>query len=98
MTTPAAASQWAEIEAGPTCACGAPTTVRIMPDGLPALLCFFHTREAGAVIRLPARKPECFQPCDPDCEAGPAHCYWIHEPNHKPGWHSPDDCPVWVAS
>jgi hypothetical protein len=32
----------------------------------------------------------CIQPCDPDCEVGPVHCYWIHEPNHKPGWHSRD--------
>lgn len=33
------------------------------------------------------------QPCDPDCEVGPVHCVWIHEPNHKKGWHSPENCP-----
>jgi len=96
VTTPAL-SQWAEIEPGPTCGCGAPTTVRIMPDRLPWLMCFFHTKEAGGIRRLPLDKPACFQPCDPDCEAGPAHCEWIHEPKHRRGWHSQDDCPVWAA-
>jgi hypothetical protein len=35
----------------------------------------------------------CMQPCDPDCEVGPVHCVWVHQPNHKPGWHSPENCP-----
>jgi hypothetical protein len=39
----------------------------------------------------------CMQPCDPDCEVGPVHCYWVHEPNHKPGWHSQEDCPERAA-
>jgi len=96
VTTPAP-PRWTENEDGPICVCGEPTVVKIMPDGVPVLLCLFHTRESGAVKRLPADKPACFHPCDPDCEVGPAHCYWIHEPNHKPGWHSQDDCPVWAA-
>lgn len=35
----------------------------------------------------------CLWPCDPDCEVGPFHCRWEHEPNHKPGWHSLENCP-----
>jgi hypothetical protein len=88
---------WTENEDGPVCACGEMTVVKITPDGKPVLMCLLHTKEAGAVTRLPLAKPECIQPCDPDCEAGPAHCDWIHEPNHKPGWHSRDDCPVRVS-
>lgn len=34
----------------------------------------------------------CQQPCDPDCELGPVHCYWAHEPNHKTGWHDSKEC------
>lgn len=41
--------------------------------------------------------PECIEPCDPDCEVGPVHCVWIHLPNHKPGWHSAEDCPAKLA-
>jgi hypothetical protein len=37
--------------------------------------------------------PGCVELCDEDCEVGPAHCYWVHEPSHKPGWHRPDECP-----
>ena len=40
------------------------------------------------------RPPACLFPCDDDCESGPAHCYWIHVPRHKAGWHSPEDCPM----
>jgi hypothetical protein len=89
---------WTENEDGPACACGELTVVKILPGGQPVLMCLFHTREAGAVTRLPPDKPECFQSCDPDCEVGPAHCEWVHTPNHKPGWHSQADCPVWMLS
>jgi hypothetical protein len=89
---------WTENEDGPACSCGELTVVKILPDGQPVLLCFFHTREAGAVTPLPETRPECFQPCDKDCEAGPAHCEWVHSPSHKPEWHSQDDCPVWAAA
>jgi hypothetical protein len=91
-------SAWTANESGPACSCGELTVVKILPDGQPVLLCLFHTREAGAVTRLPADRPECFQPCDPDCEAGPAHCEWVHSPARKPGWHSRDDCPVRTAA
>jgi hypothetical protein len=40
-----------------------------------------------------AALPECAALCDEDCEAGPAHCVWVHEPSHKPGWHGPGECP-----
>jgi hypothetical protein len=33
----------------------------------------------------------CPSRCDPDCEIGPVHCYWAHEPNHKQGWHDPEE-------
>jgi hypothetical protein len=85
---------WVDGEDGPVCVCGELTVVRITPDRQPVLTCLFHTREAGAVTWLALDKPGCFQSCDPDCEAGPAHCHWVHEPNHKPGWHSQADCPI----
>lgn len=37
---------------------------------------------------------ECEARCDDECELGPVHCRWAHEPDHKPGWHSAQDCPV----
>lgn len=40
------------------------------------------------------RPAPCESRCDNDCELGPVHCKWAHEPNHKDGWHSPDECPV----
>jgi hypothetical protein len=43
---------------------------------------------------LTLRPGECEARCDDDCECGPVHCLWIHEPNNKPGWHSEQDCPV----
>jgi hypothetical protein len=89
---------WAENEDGPACVCGELTVVKILPTGQPVLMCLFHTGEAGALTRLPPDKPACIQPCDADCEVGPAHCYWVHELNHKPGWHSQDDCPIRVPS
>ncbi|HET9973920.1 MAG TPA: hypothetical protein VFQ68_37205 [Streptosporangiaceae bacterium] len=56
------------------------------------------TEKRGATAtRLLLGYASCLQPCDPDCEAGPVHCYWIHEPNHKPGWHSQEDCPERAA-
>ena len=36
---------------------------------------------------------DCLIECDPDCESGRIHCYWIHTPSHKEGWHSQEDCP-----
>ena len=93
---PEGGTGWTENEDGPVCPCGELTVVKIIPAGRPVLLCLFHAKEAGAITRLPAGKPGCFQPCDPDCEAGPAHCYWVHEPDHESGWHSQDDCPVRV--
>jgi len=48
---------WTENEDGPDCACGNPTVVKIMPDGKPVLVCFFHTSEAGMVTPLPAERP-----------------------------------------
>lgn len=89
---------WADNEQGPACVCGELTTVKILPDGHAILMCLFHTKEAGAVMRLPAEKPECFQPCDPDCDAGPVHCLWAHQPGHKPGRHPQDACPVWACA
>jgi hypothetical protein len=41
--------------------------------------------------------PGCVEPCGFGCEIGPAHCAWLHEPSHKPGWHGPDECP-WTAA
>jgi hypothetical protein len=40
----------------------------------------------------PAETVTCPAPCDADCEAGPVHCAWIHQPWHKPGWHSAAQC------
>jgi hypothetical protein len=91
-------STWTDNEDGPACPCGELTVVRILPDGKPVLLCLFHAREAGGYTPLPLDKPECFQSCDEDCEAGPAHCEWVHLPDHKPGWHAPVNCPVRAAS
>jgi hypothetical protein len=37
--------------------------------------------------------------CDADCEAGPVHCIWHHQPRHKRGYHDPDHCDrVWGIS
>ena len=49
----------------------------------------------GVVVPLsPGPDPDdCLLDCDPDCESGPRHCWWIHQPSHKRGWHSPADCP-----
>lgn len=57
------------------------------------------TLEEGAVLVAGKRirvlvPPACLFPCDPDCESGRVHCRWVHEPSHKPGWHSPADCPM----
>jgi hypothetical protein len=41
-----------------------------------------------------AHLPECAVLCDEDCEAGAAHCRWVHEPSFKPGWHGAEDCPL----
>ena len=49
---------WRENEDGPDCACGEPTVVKLLPDGTPVLMCFFHTAEAGAITRLPAERPD----------------------------------------
>jgi hypothetical protein len=38
--------------------------------------------------------PDCLTVCDDDCESGQVHCYWIHEPSSRTGWHSPQDCPM----
>lgn len=95
---PGAVTGWTENEAGPACSCGESTVVKIIPPGRPVLLCFFHTGESGAYAGLPEAKPGCFQPCDPDCESGPAHCEWVHLPSRKPGWHAQADCPVGAGS
>jgi hypothetical protein len=34
----------------------------------------------------------CPDPCDDDCEIGPEHCLWHHQPSHKRGWHDPAEC------
>ena len=37
--------------------------------------------------------------CDRDCEIGPVHCPWHHQPRHKRGYHDPDHCDrVWGAA
>ena len=41
---------------------------------------------ARAIVR------DCQIACDEDCECGPVHCIYRHEPNHKRGWHDPEKC------
>lgn len=48
---------WTENEDGPDCCCGNPTIVKILPDGDPVLMCFFHTAETGMITKLPLAKP-----------------------------------------
>lgn len=45
-----------------------------------------------ACARERAEVQECRMPCDPDCEAGPVHCWNLHRPNSKPDWHNPGFC------
>jgi hypothetical protein len=47
------------------------------------------------IKRVEIRKstPECYMPCDDECEVGKVHCWNVHRPNHKPDWHSTEDCP-----
>lgn len=52
----------------------------------PVATLYSPTRALWITIRSRMR-PACYDPCDPDCEAGPVHCEWVHQPNHKPGWH-----------
>jgi hypothetical protein len=50
---------WTENEAGPDCACGNPTVVKLLPDGIAAvLLCVFHSPESGLYTPLPAQRPD----------------------------------------
>lgn len=53
-------SEWQDREKGPECYCGAPTCVIMSQDGKRVdLLCFFHTREEGAMFALPRNdRPE----------------------------------------
>ena len=37
--------------------------------------------------------------CDADCEIGPSHCSWHHQPSHKRDYHDPGHCDrVWGAA
>lgn len=51
-------SQWIDKEKGPECFCGMPTAVFLCEDGTAALLCIFHTDEAGAMFPLPSERPD----------------------------------------
>jgi hypothetical protein len=39
------------------------------------------------------RASNCLATCDPDCEVGDVHCWFVHLPSHKPGWHTAENCP-----
>ena len=39
--------------------------------------------------------PDCWMPCDDDCEIGRVHCWNYHRPNRKPDWHDPELCAGW---
>jgi hypothetical protein len=73
--------------------CATALTVALQRPALGAI-----PAEAVAVVpvaRLAAvLASPCIDTCDADCENGPVHCTWIHDPSHKPGWHSPEDCPA----
>jgi hypothetical protein len=43
---------YVENEDGPDCVCGNATVVKFV-DGVPGLMCLFHTSEAGVYSRLP---------------------------------------------
>jgi hypothetical protein len=50
-------ADWTHGEPGPTCGCGQPTYVIFTDAGKPALLCFAHTKESGALYCLPRERP-----------------------------------------
>lgn len=52
--------EWTDNEEGPMCICNTPTRVKRTgdPDHPWALLCLFHTKEAGMFFELPPEKPE----------------------------------------
>lgn len=51
---------WVENEAGPLCSCGMPLFVKKAGENSTqyGLLCFTHTREAGAWVPLPDEAPD----------------------------------------
>lgn len=49
--------EWRHGEDGPTCTCGWPTNVVVSGDQAD-LMCFGHTKEAGAMFPLPRRRPD----------------------------------------
>jgi hypothetical protein len=51
-------SVWVNNERGPDCFCGDPTVVKTEGLKKPALLCIFHSRDAGAMFTLPDTRPE----------------------------------------
>lgn len=51
------------------------------------------TAERERIIAVLADLDDCLDACDQDCEAGPLHCLWLHQPRHKPGWHDQGHCP-----
>jgi hypothetical protein len=51
-------SGWTENENGPGCGCGNPTVVKMLPDGSWALMCLFHTSDAGMFTQLPSERPD----------------------------------------